>query len=187
MTLTRRDFAKQLGLVFSFTLAGSKVLLTPAQAYAKNVPFKVLRPEEISTLEAVAEILLPGAKQAGVAHFVDYQLNIDPNDSLLILKYFNYPPPYVDFYQTALRKLNELSNNLYGTRIEKLNRASGYKLIETIRDRIPENRDDPPTPLIYHVLRNDAVDVVYGTVEGFKKLDLPYMEHILPPKGWTNG
>ena len=28
-------------------------------------------------------------------------------------------------------------------------------------------------------------DVVYGTPEGFKKLGVPYMEHILPPEGWS--
>jgi hypothetical protein len=26
--------------------------------------------------------------------------------------------------------------------------------------------------------------VVYGTVEGFAKLNIPYMPHILPPEGW---
>ena len=38
--------------------------------------------------------------------------------------------------------------------------------------------------LFYVCLRSDAVDVVYGTPEGFRKLNIPYMEHILPPEGW---
>ena len=32
--------------------------------------------------------------------------------------------------------------------------------------------------------RSDAVDVVYGTPEGFAKLGVPYMPHIMPPTSW---
>jgi hypothetical protein len=34
------------------------------------------------------------------------------------------------------------------------------------------------------VLRSDAVDVVYGTEEGYKDLGIPYMAHIAPLKRW---
>ena len=40
----------------------------------------------------------------------------------------------------------------------------------------------PPGPLVYTVLRSDAVDVVYGTVEGYEALGVPYMPHILPDR-----
>lgn len=185
MTLSRRDFLKQTGLTLTFTVAGAKVLLTPAQAYEQTIPFQILRPDEVSILEAVTEIFLPGARQAGVAHFVDQQLSINPDDSLLMLKYFNYPPPYADFYRTCLQQINKLSQALYKKEIIKLNEANGRKLIETIRDGNPGGWQGPPAPLAYHAFRNDAVDVVYGTVEGFKKLGIPYMEHILPPEGWS--
>ena len=45
--------------------------------------------------------------------------------------------------------------------------------------------DGFPTFLFYMCLRSDAVDVVYGTPEGFKKLNIPYMQHIMPPEGWN--
>ena len=186
MTLTRRDFCKQTGLMFAFTFAGSKILLTPAEAHAKAIPLAVLQAEEVSILEAISEILLPGAKQAGVVHFIDYQLSIDANDSLLMLKYFNYPPPYADFYQSALRQINKLSNALYGSHVKKLNYTNGRKLVESLRDGVSDEWNGPPSPLVYHALRNDAVDVVYGTVEGFQRLGVPYMEHILPPKRWNH-
>jgi len=32
--------------------------------------------------------------------------------------------------------------------------------------------------------RADGVDVVYGTVEGFERLGVPYMPHILPTARW---
>lgn len=41
-----------------------------------------------------------------------------------------------------------------------------------------------PARLFYFALRSDAVDVVYGTVEGFQKLGIPYMPHIAPPRNW---
>jgi hypothetical protein len=34
------------------------------------------------------------------------------------------------------------------------------------------------------VLRADAVDVVYGTMEGYEALGIPYMAHIAPDKRW---
>jgi hypothetical protein len=34
------------------------------------------------------------------------------------------------------------------------------------------------------VLRSDAVDVVYGTVEGYEALGIPYQPHIAPLKRW---
>jgi hypothetical protein len=34
------------------------------------------------------------------------------------------------------------------------------------------------------VLRSDAVDVVYGTMEGYASLGIPYMPHIAPTKRW---
>ena len=139
MTLTRRKFIQQSGLTLAFSVAGVEMLLTPAQAYAKAVPFKVLSAEEVSILEAVAEILLPDAAEAGVAHFVDQQLSIDPNDSLLILKYFDFPPPYADFYHGALQGLDQLSRSLFGARVNELDQEQGVKLIESIRDNRAEN------------------------------------------------
>jgi len=42
----------------------------------------------------------------------------------------------------------------------------------------------PAGGLVYTVLRNDAVDVVYGTMEGYAALGIPYMPHIAPTKRW---
>lgn len=184
MTINRRNFLKQGGLTLSFALAGTNVLLTPAQAHAKAIPYVVLNTDEVALLEAVCEILLPGAKDAGVAHFVDQQLSVDPNDSLLVLKYFNYPPPYTDFYRPALLECQKLSQRMFLKDVAQLARPDSHKFIEALRDGKAEGWTGPPPPLVYHAMRNDAVDVVYGTVEGFKKLGVPYMEHILPPEGF---
>ena len=42
----------------------------------------------------------------------------------------------------------------------------------------------PAGPFVYLVLRNDAVDVVYGTMSGYEGLGIPYMAHIAPAKRW---
>ena len=42
----------------------------------------------------------------------------------------------------------------------------------------------PPAAFFLFVLRMDAIDVVYGTQDGFDRLDLPYMAHIAPPARW---
>jgi len=41
-----------------------------------------------------------------------------------------------------------------------------------------------PGALVYAVLRTDAVDVVYGTMEGYEALGISYMPHIPPEKRW---
>jgi hypothetical protein len=43
---------------------------------------------------------------------------------------------------------------------------------------------DPPPPFFYFVSRADAVDVVYGTLEGFRRLRVPYLAHIRPTEPW---
>ena len=37
---------------------------------------------------------------------------------------------------------------------------------------------------VYTILRNDALDVVYGTMEAYAALGVPYMAHIAPTKKW---
>ena len=37
---------------------------------------------------------------------------------------------------------------------------------------------------VLFVLRADALDVTYGTPEGFDALGIPYMAHIMPETPW---
>ena len=184
MTLSRRNFIRQSGLALSFTVAGRTLLLTPREAYARDAVFSVLNQVEVETLETVCDHLLPGARENGVAHFVDSQLLLDPNDSLLFIKSFNIEPPYSDFYRSALAELNRYSEMVYGNSITGLSQADAVTVIESLRDGNVSGWNGPPPPLVYHFLRNDAVDVVYGTMEGFADLGIPYLAHIEPPRAW---
>lgn len=184
MSLTRRNFLRQSGLALTFTVAGKTLLLTPREACARDVPFSILGQTEVDTLETICEYLLPGARENGVAHFVDRQLSLDPNDSLLFIKCFNLEPPYLDFYRAALAEIDRVSATVYGAGRAGLNQAGATALIESLRDANVPGWNGPPSPLVYHALRNDAVDVVYGTMEGFADLGVPYLAHIEPPRAW---
>ena len=182
--LSRRNFIRQSGLALTFSVAGKTLLLTPRVAYSRDVPFSVLNQVEVTTLEAICEHLVPGAPENGVAHFVDKQLALDPNNSLLFLKCFNVEPPYLAFYRVALAEIGRLSETVYDKSVTELDEADATKLIESLRDGKVSDWNGPPPPLVYHTLRNDAVDVVYGTMEGFANLGIPYLAHIEPPRAW---
>jgi len=52
------------------------------------------------------------------------------------------------------------------------------------QNKIEGWQDPLPGGFVYVVLRNDAIDVVYGTMEGYAALGVPYMPHIAPTKRW---
>jgi len=182
---TRREFLHGAGLgLLSFSIAGTCALVTPREARAKGADFQVLKAAEIEQLEGFAEILVPGAREAGVANFVDQQLSIGANEALLMIKYFNVRPPYVDFYRSGLAAVNAFSEAQYDKQFNELNTADAESLVATFSGTVPKGWTGPPSPLVYLAVRADAVDVVYGTVEGFERLKIPYMPHILPPSKW---
>lgn len=182
---TRREFLHRSGLgLLSFSIAGDFALMTPREARSEGADFLVLKSQEIERLEAFAEVLVPGARQAGVANFVDQQLSISANDALLMIKYFNVRPPYLDFYRDGLAAVNAYSVAQHDKPFKELSIADAESLVATFSGTIPKGWSGPPSPLVYLAVRADAVDVVYGTVEGFERLQIPYMPHILPPSKW---
>ncbi|MCC7256971.1 MAG: hypothetical protein IT486_01205 [Gammaproteobacteria bacterium] len=108
MTQDRRQFLARAGSLL-YTVAGASAWLTPAEARTQGADLRVLDPARVRTLEAFGEILVPGATAAGIAHFVDSQLAVDPNDSLLVTRLFNIEPPYGRFYTGVLDALEALS------------------------------------------------------------------------------
>ena len=74
--IERRAFMKGAGLgVLAFTVGGAEVLLTPGAARTQGVPFRLLNANEGETIEALGETLVPGARKAGIAHFIDHQIS----------------------------------------------------------------------------------------------------------------
>lgn len=187
MGFTRRDFVdralKGSVLALSFEMGGASLLLTPKQARAQDVPLRNLDETQARRIEILGGTIVTGAVDAGLVHFLDHQMGVDPDDALLLCKYFNVRPPYINFYGAGLEIAAGMSNEVVGKPIEDLNAEEAQQLVRAMGN--PELLVDGfPVFLFYMCLRSDAVDVVYGTPEGFRKLNIPYMEHIMPPEGW---
>ena len=93
----------------AYTVGGAEVLLSPREAHAQGLALKVLTAEERAALEALGETLLPGARDAGLAHYVDQQLSVDPSESLLLARALGVAPPYANFYRAGLAGLDQSS------------------------------------------------------------------------------
>jgi Gluconate 2-dehydrogenase subunit 3 len=185
--IKRRAFMQGAATIgaLAFTVGGAKVLLTPGQARAQGVAFRTLTASEVETLEAVGEAIVPGARTAGVSHFVDQQLSVPPEEALLEARILNIRPPYANFYRAALGAVDRASAALNGgRRFAALNAAEAHGFIDSMRQNKIDGWQGPPGAFVYTVLRNDAIDVVYGTMEGYAALGVPYMPHIAPTKKW---
>lgn len=181
MSQSRRDVIR-LGTAATVALAAGG--LTPRKARAQNAPLSTLSPLTARLIEAFGEALAPGAAEAGIAHYVDAQLAKDPADSLLMIRYMDVPPPYGPFYDGGLRALNEASWTRFGLGFTDLAPEQRTPFIAELSREAPEGWQGPPSQLLYFVLRADAVDVVYGTEEGFERLGVPYLPHIYPDQKW---
>src|ERR1700739_770173 len=112
-SIERRDFLKGSATgVFAFTVGGVDVLLSAHEAHAQNVPFRLLKANEAETIEALGETLVPGARTAGVAHFIDQQLSVPPGEALLEARILNVRPPYANFYRAAISAVDTASKAL---------------------------------------------------------------------------
>src|ERR1700761_2969608 len=109
-SIGRRGFVKGATLgALAFSGGGVDVLLTPNEARARNVPFRLLDGHQGETLEALGETLVPKAREAGIAHYIDQQLSVPPQESLLQARIFNFRPPFAEFYRTTIVMADENS------------------------------------------------------------------------------
>jgi hypothetical protein len=184
--IARRSFIKGASIgALAFTIGGAEVMLTARQARAQGVPFAVLTADEAQTLETIGDVLAIGARQAGIAHFVDQQLTVPAGYALFSLRVTEFRPPYVNFYRDALAALESSAKSVHSRKFADFTEAEKLEFVELLSRQEIESWDaEASQALVYSVLRNDAVDVVYGTVEGFARIGVPYLPHILPPRKW---
>jgi hypothetical protein len=183
--MERRVFLKGASMgVLAFTVGGVEVLMTPGQARARAVPYRLLGGEEAETIEALGEALVPGAREAGIAHFIDQQVSVPPGEALLEARIVNIKPPFLNFYRAAIGAVDKASNRSGGKRFAALSATEQHDFIDQLRQNKIEGWQGPPAGQVYFVLRSDAVDVVYGTMEGYESLGVPYLPHIAPDKRW---
>jgi gluconate 2-dehydrogenase gamma chain len=184
--IDRRHFVRKSGIgLLAFKLAGVPTLLTPRAARAEGVAFEQLTAEDAVLLAAFADHLLPGAAAAGVAHFVDQQIGLDPQECLLMCKYFPaIRAPFQDFYRGGVAALRQTVKEKYAKSFEVLGLEQKNAVTDSVWQATVTGWSGPPPPLFYMMVRSDAVDVVYGTKEGFDELNVPYMAHIEPAEKW---
>src|SRR5256885_12801583 len=116
-SVNRRRVLKGAALgALAYTVGGAEVLLSPRDAFAQGLPLKVLTADERATLEALGETLLPGAKDAGLAHYIDQQLSADPSECLLLARALGVMPPYANFYRAGLAGLDQSSLKAHGVK-----------------------------------------------------------------------
>jgi len=169
----------------AFTVGGAEVLLTPRAARAQGVVLRTLSATQAATLDALGETLVPGARQAGISHFVDQQISIPAEEALLEARILNVRPPYANFYRAALGAVDRSSQALHGGReFAQLGEADQRTFVDGMRQNKIEGWQGPAGPFVYLLLRSDAVDVVYGTMDGYAALGIPYQPHIAPTSRW---
>jgi hypothetical protein len=183
--VARREFMRSAALgALAFTIGGAKVLLTPREARAQGVPFRMLQAREADTLEALGETLVPGARSAGIAHFIDHQISVPPEEALLEARILNVRPPYANFYKAVIAGIDRAAAAQGDSRFAWLPTHLQRDIVNLWRQGKLDGWQGPPQAFAYFLLRSDAVDVVYGTVEGYEALGIPYMPHIAPEKRW---
>src|SRR5262249_52419728 len=122
----------------AYTLGGAEVLLSPREAHAQGVPLKVLTDDERAALEALGDTLLPGAKDAGLAQYIDQQLGADPSEALLLARALGILPPYVNFYRAGLAALDASSQKAYGAKFAALDADKRNQFVDQLRQKNPE-------------------------------------------------
>jgi hypothetical protein len=183
--MERRVFLKGAGMgVLAFTVGGGSVLMTPRDARAQGVPFRLLKASEAETIEALGETLVPGARASGIAHFIDQQVSVPPGEALLEARQLNVKPPFVNFYRAAIAAVDKASEAKSGRRFAALSATDQHDFVDLMRQNKIDGWQGPAGGFVYFILRSDAVDVVYGTMEGYESLGVPYMPHIAPDRRW---
>lgn len=182
---SRREFLADLGSgVISLAVLG---FTSPASLAAvdgrRPKKLQVFSKSEATTYAAWCDMLAIGAAKAGVALFVDKYLANPYQDSLLLLRYLQNPP-YIDFYTTGIAGINQESQARFSRPFLSLQSEQRNTIVNAAATSTTIAWTTPNPNFFYFVSRSDAVDVVYGTVKGFHKLDIPYLPHIRPVTPW---
>lgn len=181
----RRTLLKSAAFgLFAFTIGGAEMLLSPAEARSRGAAFAKLSLDEAALLEAFGDALVPGARAAGIAHFVDANLARPHHESLLTARYLDVLPPHDTFYKAGLAALDAASRAVLGAPFTGVPAAAAKPLIAAMLPGTIAPWQGPPPPLFYLAVRSDAADLVYGTRAAFARMQVPYMAHIEPPTDW---
>jgi hypothetical protein len=183
--MDRRHLLQAGGASLAMAAATPLALFNPREARAQGMTFKVLSPDEVTTIETVSDALVPGARDAGVSHYIDHELA--SSSPRLMLRFAQLRGPMAPYYHGALAAFAASMTAQGNGAFASLSPDAQHAVIEALRTGTIKPWDVSGgiiAPVFYGMMRNDGVDVVYGSVEGFKNLDIPYMPHIMPKATW---
>jgi len=188
VTISRRRFLRQTGVggigLLTFSIAGCQKKMTPAEARQSQVSYQVLSGSDVLAIETLGDALAPGSAAAGIAHYIDHQLNAPIEECMLMIRYLGVPTPFTPFYKGGLSAASAAATQVFSKPIEDLDETECRSLVSQIATGNVVGWQGPPSEFFYFVLRADAVDVRYGTKQGFADLEIPYAAHIEPPSSW---
>ena len=145
--------------------------------------YSSLMPAQARTYTAWCELLVKGSAAAGVAKFTDKQLNV-PYDHCLLMARFLENPPLTEFYHAGIAGIDQESRARFKRNFIALDLAEQTSIVDAAGQSKTRAWTQPTPSLFYLVSRSDAIDVVYGTEQGFEHLRIPYLAHIAPDKPW---
>ncbi len=73
---------------------------------------------------------------------------------------------------------------MFGRKFVQLASNEQREFVNNMRQNKVDGWTGRPGSFVYAVLRADAVDVVYGTMEGYEALGIPYQALVAPEKRW---
>jgi hypothetical protein len=182
---SRRAFLARAGIgVAALGVAGC---VSPAGLAAANGRpprrLRVFSKAQAATYGAWCDVLAIGAARAGVAFFVDKYLAEPFPDSLLLIRYLQNPP-FTDFYLDGIAGIDQESEARFSSPFLDLDKTQKETVVDAAVNSTTVAWATPNPNFFYFISKSDAVDVVYGTVAGFRDLRIPYLPHIRPRRPW---
>src|ERR1700731_1510393 len=81
----------------------------------------------------------------------------------------NVRPPYARFYRSAIGAVDNSSQGLNnGRKFAQLRPSEQHEFVDAMRQNKVQGWQGPGGSFVYLLLSSDAVDVVYGTMEGYE-------------------
>ena len=169
-------------------VAAASAMRVASESYAStaaetSMSFQTFSEIQGNTYAAWCDLLVSGAAAAGVAHFADKYVS-GPYEQSSLLSRFLVTPPLSGFYLAGVAGIDKESQAHFGAAFLSLAHDEQLKIVDAAVRSKTQAWSTPDPFLFYLISRSDAVDVVYGTEQGFQTLDFPYQAHIEPPTPW---
>jgi hypothetical protein len=92
----------------------------------------------------LGETLLPGARQASIAHFIDQQLSAPPEEALLEARIMSVHPPYANFYRAAIAQVDRAAQAMHGRKFAQLSTIERRDFVNFMRQNKIDGWQRPP-------------------------------------------